>query len=52
MIEKFAKSSGTVSSEFLALNHTSNSRPLVSLLIPKFARYTSIKVVRTSESGH
>ena len=52
MIEKFATSRGTVSSEFLDLNHTSKIMILVSLLIPKFARDASIEVKRTSESGH
>ena len=52
MIEKFAKASGTGSSEFLDLNRTSKFLVLVSLLIPKFARDTSIEVKRTSESGH
>jgi hypothetical protein len=52
MIEKFAISGGTVSSEFLDLNHTSKTVILVSLLIPKFARDASIEVKRTSESGH
>ncbi len=52
MIEKFARSRGKVSSEFLDLNHTSKSMPLVSLLIPEFARDTSIEVKRTSELGH
>jgi hypothetical protein len=52
MIEKFAIPRGTVSSEFLDLNHTSKSMILVSLLIPKFAWDTSIEVWRTSESGH
>jgi hypothetical protein len=52
MIEKFARSRGTVSSEFLDLNHTSKSMTLVSHLIPKFARDASIEVKRTSESGH
>ena len=52
MIEKFAKSRGTVSSEFLDLNHTSNTMMLVSLMIPEFARDTGIEVWRTSESGH
>jgi hypothetical protein len=52
MIEKFATSSGTVSSEFLDLNHTSKTLMLVSLLLPKFARDTGIKVWRTSETGH
>jgi len=44
MIEKFARSRGTVRSEFLDLNHTSKMMILVSLLIPKFARDTSIEV--------
>jgi hypothetical protein len=52
MIEKFAKHRGTVSSEFLDLNHTNKFMLLVSLLIPKFARDASIEVRRTSESGH
>ncbi len=52
MIEKFATSRGTASSEFLDLNHTSKFMMLVSLLIPKFARDASIKVWRTSETGH
>jgi hypothetical protein len=52
MIEKFARSRGKVSSEFLDLNHTSKSMFLVSHLIPKFARDASIEVKRTSESGH
>ena len=52
MIEKFASTGGKVVSEFLDLNHTSNSRFLVSLLIPKFARELSIELWRTSESGH
>jgi len=52
MIEKFARSHGMVSSEFLDLNHTSKIMILVSLLIPKFARDACIEVKRTSESGH
>ena len=52
MIKKFARSCGTVPSEFLDLNHTSKFMLLVSHLIPKFARDTSIEVKRTSESGH
>ena len=52
MIEKFAGIRGDFPSEFLDLNHTSDSMILVSLLIPKFARDTSIEVKRTSESGH
>jgi hypothetical protein len=47
MIEKFATSRGTASSEFLDLNHTSKFMILVSPLIPKFARDTSIEVWRT-----
>jgi hypothetical protein len=52
MIEKFAIMSGVGSSEFLDLNHTSKAIILVSLMIPKFARDTSIGLWRTSESGH
>ena len=52
MIEKCAIMSGWVSSEFLDLNHTSNSKILVSLMIPKFAPDPSRKLWRTSESGH
>ena len=52
MIEKFASVRGTIWSEFLDLNHSSKSMVQVSLLIPKFARDTSIEVWRTSESGH
>ena len=52
MIEKCAIMSGWVSSEFLDLNHTSNSMILVSLMIPKFALDPSRKLWRTSESGH
>lgn len=52
MIEKFAVTSGTGSSEFLDLNHTRQRFPLVSLLIPKFAPDPSIDLWRTSESGH
>ncbi len=52
MIEKFARSRGMVPSEFLDLNHTRKIMPLVSFLIPKFARDTSIEVKRTSELGH
>jgi hypothetical protein len=37
MIEKFAVARGTRLSEFLDLNHTTNSMSLVSLLIAKFA---------------
>jgi hypothetical protein len=52
MIESFAISLGTVPSEILDLNHTSTFMILVSLLIPKFARDTSIAVGRTSALGH
>ncbi len=52
MIEKFADARGYLVSEFLDLNHTSNSMILVSLVIPKFAGAVSGKVGRTSESGH
>jgi hypothetical protein len=52
MIEKFDKSRGTMWSEFLDLNRTSNQMILVSLMLPKFPRDTSIQVKRTSESGH
>jgi hypothetical protein len=52
MIEQFASSRGTVSSELLDLNHTSKIVISVSLLIPKFAPNTSSEVGQTSESGH
>jgi hypothetical protein len=52
MIEKFARVGGKVVREFLDLNHTSKSIPLVSLMIPKFAPGPSRKLWRTSESGH
>jgi hypothetical protein len=52
MVEKFAISRGTASSEFLDLHHTRKIMILVSLLIPKFARDTGIEVWRTSELGH
>jgi hypothetical protein len=52
MIEKFATMGCNGSSEFLDLNRTSKSPILVSLMIPKFARDTSIELWRTSESGH
>jgi hypothetical protein len=52
MIEKFAKSSGKVASEFLDLKHTSESMLPVSLKIPKFAPGPSSELWRTSESGH
>jgi hypothetical protein len=52
MTEKCAITSGWVSSEFLDLNHTGNSMTLVSLMIPRFALDPSLKLWRTSESGH
>jgi len=52
MIEKFARSHGTVLSEFLDLNHTSKAMIPVSLLIPKFAQDAIIEVWRTAEWGH
>ena len=52
MIEKFAITRCMVQSEFLDLNHTRETMILVSLMIPKFALNPSIKVWRTSESGH
>jgi len=52
MIEKFARTRGKASSEFLDLNRTSKITILVSLMIQKFARDISIEVWRTSESGH
>ena len=52
MIEKFAGARRMVLSEFLDLNHTSETMILVPLMIPKFARELSRKVRRTSESGH
>jgi len=51
MIEKFAGARGKVVSQFLDLNHTSNSMVLVSLMIPKFALEPSIEHQRTSEIG-
>jgi hypothetical protein len=52
MIEKFATVRGLVRSEFLDLDHTTNSMILVSLIIPKFARDAGANVWRTSEWGH
>jgi hypothetical protein len=52
MIGKFAFMSGTVASEFLDLNHTSEATILVSIMIPKFAPDASIGLLRTSEAGH
>jgi hypothetical protein len=52
MIEKFAYVCGKGTSEFLDLNHASNSMILVSLMIPKFAPQPGFERRRTSESGH
>ena len=52
MIGKFAIVSGTVTSEFLDLNHTSKFTILVSLMIRKFALGPGGELWRTSESGH
>ena len=52
MIEKFAGMCGMVRSEFLDLNHTSNTMILVSLMISKFAQNPGIELRRTSKSGH
>ncbi len=52
MIEKFAINSDKVSSEFLDLNHATQSLILVSLMIPKFAPGPTRELGRTSESGH
>jgi hypothetical protein len=52
MIEKFAEDRGMGWSEFLDLNHTSNSMSLVSLTIAKSARDAGGEVWRTSQSGH
>ena len=52
MIEKFAIIRGTVMSEFLDLNLTSEFMILVSLMIPKFALGPSRELWRTSKSGH
>ena len=41
-----------VLSEFLDLNHTSNTIILVSLVISKFAPKPSVEYRRTSKSGH
>jgi hypothetical protein len=51
MIQKFATICGTVESELLNLNHTSNSMILVSLMFPKFAREQAAGWLRTSETG-
>ena len=52
MIEKFASAGCKVRSEFLDLNHTSNSKILVFFTIPKFAPQPSLEYRRASESGH
>jgi hypothetical protein len=52
MIEKFVIVRGKASSEFLDLNHTSNSMGTSVPLIPKFAPKPSSKLRRTSELGH
>jgi hypothetical protein len=52
MIDKFAPTGSTASSEFLDLNCTSKLMILVSLLIPGFAIEVAAGGVRTSESGH
>jgi len=52
MIEKFAGADCRVWSEFLDLNHSSNAMILVSLVIAKFAPQPSLKLRRTSQSGH
>ncbi len=52
MIEKFTIAGREVESEFLDLNHTSDSRSLLSLLISMFALGPSIELGRTSKSGH
>jgi hypothetical protein len=52
MIEKFATPGDMVPSEFLDLHHSSKAMILLSLLIPKFALYTSVEVRRTSEAEH
>lgn len=49
MIEKFAPIGNKVPSGFLDLNHTDNSRELVSLQIPKFAHQPGREFWRTSE---
>jgi hypothetical protein len=51
MIEKFAIDSSKVPSEFLDLNHTSETMIVVPLIIPKFAPSPSSKLRRTSEMG-
>jgi hypothetical protein len=52
MIEKFACVGGKVRSEFLDLNHTTDSKILVSLMTPKLAHEADVERRRASESGH
>jgi hypothetical protein len=49
MIEKFAVVKREVSSEFLDLNHATES---MSLMVPKFAPGPGRELWRTSEPGH
>jgi len=51
MIEKFAMLGSEGTSEFLDLHHTSNSMILVSLMISKFARGPSRKMLANIEIG-
>ena len=50
MIEKFASTCSPVRSEFLDLNHTSNSMILVSLMIPKFAPQPGLEELRNRDT--
>jgi hypothetical protein len=52
MIQKVATTRGRLQSEFLDLNHTSNSMIQVSLLMLKCAREGGGWWWQTSESGH
>ena len=52
MIEKFAYTSGWVSSEFLDLNRTGKPKILVPLMIPEFAHHKACEYRRPSKSGH
>ena len=52
MIEKIAVVKREVSSEFLDLNHATESMLLVSLMVPKFAPGPGRELWRTSEPGH
>ncbi len=52
MMEKFAYTSGWLSSEFLDLNHTGKPKILVPLMISKFAHHNACEHRRTSKSGH